>query len=161
MAVKPETFKKALQCWASGIAVVTSKSDELGLRGMTVTAFSSVSVEPPLILVCLNQSADTGENIDQSQHFVVNVLNASQEGDSNNFSGGSSQEDRFANARWHLGNTGVPVLDDSIMSLECKVVEKVMAGTHWVVIGEVLEATNRDGDPLLYFRGGYRKLAES
>ncbi len=161
MAVNPEEFKKALQSWASGIAVVTSKSEELGLRGMTVTAFSSVSVEPPLILVCLNQSADTGENIDKNQRFAVNVLNVSQQDDSNNFSGGGSQEDRFANANWHLGITGVPILDESIMSLECKVVEKVRAGTHWIVIGEVAEVTLRDGEPLLYFRSGYRQLSGS
>jgi flavin reductase (DIM6/NTAB) family NADH-FMN oxidoreductase RutF len=160
MAVNPEEFKKALQCWASGIAIVTSRSEELGLRGMTVTAFSSVSVEPPLILVCLNQSADTGENIDQNQQFAVNILQDNQQADSNNFSGGSSQEDRFANAPWHEGLTGMPILDGSIMSLECRVIEKVRAGTHWIVIGEVQHASTRSGDPLLYYRSNYRNLAE-
>lgn len=160
MAVNPEEFKKALQYWTSGIAIVTSKSDELGLRGMTVTAFSSVSVEPPLILVCINQSADTGENIEQNQQFAVNILQENQQADSNNFSGGSSQEDRFANARWHEGLTGMPILDESIMSLECRVIEKVRAGTHWIVIGEVAHASTRSGEPLLYFRSNYRNLAE-
>jgi flavin reductase (DIM6/NTAB) family NADH-FMN oxidoreductase RutF len=158
MAVTAEEFKQALQYWASGIAVVTSKSDEFGLRGMTVTAFSSVSAEPPQILVCLNQTADTGENIDRSQHFAVNILSSDQQNDSNNFSGGNSQEDRFANAKWEEGNTGVPLLTDSIMSLECKVIEKVKAGTHFIVIGEVLAATSRSGKPLLYYRGAYRQL---
>jgi flavin reductase (DIM6/NTAB) family NADH-FMN oxidoreductase RutF len=160
MAVGSEEFKKALQLWASGIAVVTSQSEKYGLRGMTVTAFSSVSAEPPQILVCLNQSADTGENIDQNQWFAVNILNAHQQDVSNNFSGGSSQEERFANAAWHLGSTGVPILDDSLMSLECKVIEKVRAGTHWVIIGQVQEATSRLGEPLLYFRSKYRELAD-
>jgi flavin reductase (DIM6/NTAB) family NADH-FMN oxidoreductase RutF len=161
MAVGSDEFKKALQLWASGVAVVTSQSEQYGLRGMTVTAFSSVSAEPPQILVCLNQTADTGENIDQNQRFAVNILNAKQQDVSNNFSGGSSQEERFANAAWHSGETGVPILDESLMSLECKVIEKVRAGTHWVIIGEVQAATARSGEPLLYFRSSYRELAES
>ena len=161
MAVGSDEFKKALQLWASGVAVVTSQSEKFGLRGMTVTAFSSVSAEPPQILVCLNQSADTGENIDQNQYFAVNILNANQQDVSNNFSGGSSQEDRFANAAWHSGVTGVPILDESLMSLECKVIDKVSAGTHWVIIGEIEAVTCRSGEPLLYFRGGYRQLADN
>jgi flavin reductase (DIM6/NTAB) family NADH-FMN oxidoreductase RutF len=160
MAVGSGNFKKALQLWASGVAVVTSHSEKFGVRGMTVTAFSSVSAEPPQILVCVNQSADTGENIDQNQRFAVNILNANQQDVSNNFSGGSSQEERFTNAVWHIGSTGVPILDDSIMSMECKVIEKVRAGTHWVIIGEVVEATCRSGEPLLYFGSNYRELAD-
>jgi flavin reductase (DIM6/NTAB) family NADH-FMN oxidoreductase RutF len=160
MAVGSEDFKKALQLWASGVAVVTSQSEKFGMRGMTVTAFSSVSVEPPRILVCLNQSADTGENIDQNQRFAVNVLNANQQDVSNNFSGGSSQEERFANTRWSIGVTGVPILDESILSLECKVSEKVRASTHWVIIGEIEAITIRSGEPLLYFRSSYRELAD-
>lgn len=160
MAVTPATFKQALQHWASGVAVVTSKSEQFGLRGMTVTAFSSVSADPPLILVCLNQSADTGENIDQNQRFAVNILNDKQQDTSNNFSGGSSQEERFALSSWHPGKTGVPILDGSIMSLECKVIEKVNAGSHWVVIAEVEAVDCRGGEPLLYFRSAYRNLSE-
>jgi flavin reductase (DIM6/NTAB) family NADH-FMN oxidoreductase RutF len=158
MAVGTEEFRKALQLWASGVAVVTSQSEKYGVRGMTVTAFSSVSAEPSQILVCLNQSADTGESIDQNGRFAVNILSADQQEVSNNFSGGSSQEDRFANASWHEGTTGVPVLSESIMSLECKVIEKVRAGTHWIIIGEVQVATCRSGEPLLYYRGKYREL---
>ena len=160
MAITSDEFRQAMQLWASGVAVVTSRSERFGLRGMTVTAFSSVSAEPPQILVCLNQAADTGENIDQNQKFAVNILQADQQAVSNNFSGGSSQEDRFANTQWSVGATGVPVLDDSLVSLECKVIEKVRAGTHWVVIGEIDAVTCRSGEPLLYFSGDYRHLSE-
>lgn len=160
MAINQEEFKQALQQWASGVAVVTSKSEQNGIRGMTVTAFSSVSAQPPLILVCLNQSADTAENIDQNQRFAVNILSKQQQDVSNNFSGGSSQEDRFAKTNWHEGVTGVPILDDSIMVLECKLVEKVRAGSHWILIGEVEATVCQSGEPLLYFRGNYRKLED-
>lgn len=160
MTVSVDDFKKALQLWASGISVVTTYSEKFGAQGMTVTAFASVSVEPPQILVCLNQRADTGEGINESQHFAVNVLSAAQEDVSNQFAGGTTQEQRFANTPWQMGETGVPVLTESLMSLECKVVDKVLAGTHWIVVGEVQACVCRTGGPVLYYRGGYRQLAE-
>ncbi len=158
MTVEADDFKKALQHWASGVTVVTTKSVDSTPRGMTVTAFSSVSVDPPQILVCLNDIADTGDGIRESGFFAVNVLCSDQQDVSNQFAGGGSQQQRFANVAWHEGNTGAPVLDASLVSIECKVVEQVRAGTHWIVIGEVQEVTCREGDPLLYFKSAYREL---
>jgi flavin reductase (DIM6/NTAB) family NADH-FMN oxidoreductase RutF len=158
MAVSGDEFKQALQHWASGVAVVTAQSEKYGVQGMTVTAFSSVSINPPLILVCINESADTGDGIQESGHFAVNVLNSEQQEVSNQFAGGSSQQQRFANTAWHLEDPGIPVLDDSIVSLLCKVANKIHAGTHFIIIGEVQTSLCRSGDPLLYYRGGYRKL---
>jgi len=160
MAVNADDFKNALQLWASGVTVVTTHSEKYGAQGMTVTAFSSVSVNPPQILVCLNGSADTGEGIAESECFAVNVLSAEQQDLSGQFAGGSSQEQRFASTDWQHGITGAPILTASLMSLDCKVVDKVRAGTHWIVIGEVQEAICREGTPLLYYRGGYRFLAD-
>ncbi|NOT10508.1 MAG: flavin reductase family protein [Methylococcaceae bacterium] len=159
MAVSAEEFKKALQLWASGITVVTTNSEKFGTQGMTVTAFSSVSMNPPQVLVCINESADTGEGIEESQCFAVNILSSEQQDASNNFSGGCSQEERFANTRWSTASTGAPMLDDSLVSLDCRVVNKVLAGTHWIVIGEIEASICRSGEPLLYYRGGYRQLA--
>jgi flavin reductase (DIM6/NTAB) family NADH-FMN oxidoreductase RutF len=160
MAVTGDEFKKALQQWASGVAVVATHSARLGNQGMTVTAFASVSMTPPQILVCINESADTGEGIKESERFSVNVLNSGQQDVSNHFAGGLSQQERFERADWTAGIQGVPLLNDSIVSLDCRVVEKVHAGTHWIVIGEVENAVCRDGEPLLYFRSQYRGLAE-
>jgi len=159
MTVSADDFKKALQLWASGVTVVTTQSEKFGVQGMTVTAFSSVSVHPPQILVCINDAADTGEGIEASQCFAVNVLSSGQQEVSNQFAGGSSQQERFDNTPWETGVTGAPLLKNSIMSLDCKVLEKVRAGTHWIIIGDVQEAVCRSGEPLLYYRGGYRKLA--
>lgn len=159
MSVSTDDFKKALQCWASSVAVVTTHSEKHGLKGMTVTAFSSVSAQPPQILVCINQAADTGENIDETGYFAVNVLSNEQQNISDNFSGGSSQEQRFATTPWQSGQLGQPLLTESLMSLECKVVNKVLAGTHWIIIGEVQDAISRTGNPLLYYRSSYRQLA--
>ncbi len=160
MSVSADEFKQALQLWASGITVVTTYSDTFGLQGMTVTAFSSVSVDPPQILVCLNERADTGEGIQTSGYFAVNVLSQDQQDVSNQFAGGCSQQERFANTPWQPGIHGVPVLTDSLMSLECKLVDKTLAGTHWIMIGEVQNSLCRTGQPILYYRGGYKRLAE-
>lgn len=159
MAVNEQEFKSALKLWASGVTVVTSKTEQHGIKGMTATSFSSVSLEPPLILVCINQSADTGEVMLEGKHFAVNILNADQQEVSNQFAGGSSQEERFANVAWHEGVLGSPVLDGALASIECKVVQQVSAGSHWVVIGEVEKVTCHDGDPLLYYNSGYRALS--
>lgn len=159
MTVSVDDFKKALQLWASGVAVVTTSSQKFGVQGMTVTAFSSVSVNPPLVLVCINNAADTGEGIQESQCFAVNVLNSDQQDLSNQFAGGSNQQQRFENTDWKAGISGAPLLNNSLMSLDCKVVEKVRAGTHWIIIGEVQACMCRSGEPLLYYRGAYRQLA--
>jgi flavin reductase (DIM6/NTAB) family NADH-FMN oxidoreductase RutF len=159
MTVSADDFKKALQLWASGVTVVTTSSEKFGVQGMTVSAFSSVSVNPPLVLVCINDAADTGEGIKESQCFAVNVLTSDQQDISNQFAGGSNQQLRFENTDWKTGFTGAPILNESLMSLDCKVVEKVLAGTHWIIIGEVQESICRSGEPLLYFCGAYRQLA--
>jgi len=158
MTVSADDFKQAMQLWASGVTVVTTHSEKFGIQGMTVTAFSSVSVNPPQILVCINESADTGTGIQESQRFAVNVLSSTQQDASNQFAGGSSQEQRFKNASWTAGVTGSPILDNSIMSMECNVIEKVRAGTHWIIIGEVQNCVCRSGEPLLYYRGTYQQL---
>lgn len=158
MTVEVNDFKKAMQLWASGVTVVTTYTGELGAKGMTATSFSSVSLEPPQVLVCINGNADTGEDIQACQHFAVNILTAEQEAISNEFAGGASQEERFANVSWHKGKQGMPILQDSLTSLECRVLQQVRAGTHWIIVGEVLDVECRSGDPLLYFRSAYRKL---
>jgi flavin reductase (DIM6/NTAB) family NADH-FMN oxidoreductase RutF len=158
MTINSNEFKKTLQLWASGVTVVTTQSEKFGLQGMTVSAFSSVSVEPPQILVCLNDAADTRQGIEECQHFAVNILSSAQQEVSNQFAGGTSQEQRFANVQWQSGATGVPVLTDSLAFLECKVVEKLKAGTHWIIIGEVQAAECHEAEPLLYYRGAYRHI---
>jgi len=158
MAVDDKEFKNALKLWASGVTVVTSKTEQHGLKGMTATSFSSVSLDPPQILVCLNENADTGAGIFADGFFAVNILTTEQQSVSNQFSGASTQEERFEKVSWSEGELGSPVLDDALASLECKVVDKVRAGTHWVLIGEVEKVHCRSGNPLLYYNSAYREL---
>ena len=158
MAIDNQKFKDALKLWASGVSVVTANSAE-GEQGMTATSFASVSMDPPQILVCINDSAETGTAIQEDKKFAVNILTAAQEQVSNQFAGGSSMQERFANVKWHKGDLGLPVLDEALVSMECTVVQQVRAGTHWVVIGEIQSTQCHSGEPLLYFDSSYRNVA--
>ncbi|MGZ4960871.1 MAG: flavin reductase family protein [Methylomonas sp.] len=159
MSVDASQFKNALKLWASGVTVVTAQSVNDGLKGMTATSFSSVSVDPPQILVCLNKITDTGGALLESRHFAVNVLASDQQDVSNQFAGNSTQEERFASVTWEKGDNGAPLLTKALVSLECKVVQQIQAGTHWIVIGEVEKVICRTGEPLLYYSSAYRQLS--
>jgi len=157
MAVDNQEFKNALKMWASGVAVVTANSEQ-GEQGMTVTSFTSVSMDPPQILVCVNGEAETGAIISSGDAFAVNVLSAEQEHVSNEFAGGSSMEERFKNVAWKKGALGLPVFDDALVSMECTLVEKVKAGSHWILIGEIQNTQAKEGEPVLYFNSGYARV---
>jgi flavin reductase (DIM6/NTAB) family NADH-FMN oxidoreductase RutF len=158
MSVNEQDFKNALRLWASGVTVVTSKTEAHGIKGMTATSFSSVSIDPPQILVCIHKSADSAEAVLEGKSFAVNILKAEQQEFSNQFASSTSQEERFANVNWHEGETGSPVIDDALATIECTVAQQVLAGTHWVVIGEVQNVSCRSGMPLLYYNAAYREL---
>ena len=160
MSIDGNQFKEALRNWASGVTVVTTKSKSFGLQGMTVSAFSSVSVEPPQILICINQAVGTAKGIFESMVFSVNILTKEQESVSNLFADPSRAAERFTIVNWEEGVTGSPLLSKSQASLDCRVVEKFISGTHWIVIGEVQQTVLRSGNPLLYYNGGYRQLLE-
>lgn len=159
MAITADEFKNALKHWASGVTVVTTHSQTYGLQGMTATAFASVSLEPPQVLVCINEAAETGEGIQESGSFAVNILTAGQQAISGQFAGGTDMAARFNGNSWQPGVTGAPLLTDTQVSLDCKLVSKVKAGTHWVMIGEVQQTVCRTGEPLLYYASDYRTLS--
>lgn len=159
MSVEATQFKNALKLWASGVTVVTTQGRDNQPRGMTATAFSSVSLDPPQILVCLNQATDTGAALLESRRFAVNILNSGQENVSNQFAGSTTQEQRFASIAWQEGENGAPILSEALAALECRVVQQVQAGSHWVIIGEVDSVVCREGDPLLYYHSAYRTVA--
>lgn len=160
MTVNTDEFKQALQLWASGVTVVTTCSESHGRLGMTATSFSSVSLQPPQVLVCINNSALTAASIAESKYFAVNILSSDQKSVSNIFAGiGAGEQDRFASVAWREGANGLPLLDESIASLQCKVINQVRAGTHWVMIGEVYDVICRSGEPLLYYKTQYRELS--
>jgi flavin reductase (DIM6/NTAB) family NADH-FMN oxidoreductase RutF len=161
VTIAADEFKMALQNWASGVTVITTQSQSFGLQGMTASSFSSVSMEPPQILVCINKSVSTVDGITESGIFAINILNTEQETTSNLFSNPNSYADRFSTTAHEPGKTGAPLLTESMISIECTVVEQVSAASHWILIGEVQNTVQRSGEPLLYYKAAYRQIASN
>ena len=156
MPLDPDAFRAVLGRFASGVTVVTTR-DARGLdHGMTVSAFSSLSLAPPLVLVCIDQTASVYAVISEAPHFAVNILAAGQEALSRRFSG--KDPNRFEGIGFTRGQTGVALLDDVLATIECRRVGQYDGGDHTVFVGEAEAASARSLSPLLYYRGGYAQL---
>ena len=156
MTLDPDTFRSVLGRFASGITVVTTRDVDGRDAGLTVRAFSSVSLHPPLIQVCVDQAASVYSVMAASDHFGVSILAAEQEALSRRFA--DPESDRFDGIGYGRGEHGVALLDDALVHLECDVIARHEAGDHTVVICAVERAAAFDGRPLLYYRGGYAQL---
>ncbi|MGH2747651.1 MAG: flavin reductase family protein [Actinomycetota bacterium] len=155
MSVDRAEFKNALAKFPSGITIVTV-AVEGTLHGMTASAFASVSLEPPLILVCLDKSSRTRELLLEVGTFAVNVLAAHQEEAARAFA--QTGKKPFEELPHGFGSTGAPLLEESLAWIECRVERAIEAGDHDVVVGEVIACAGRSGDPLVYFDKSYRSL---
>jgi flavin reductase (DIM6/NTAB) family NADH-FMN oxidoreductase RutF/pimeloyl-ACP methyl ester carboxylesterase len=151
------TFRDALGCFATGVTVVTAMGSDGQPIGLTANSFTSVSLDPPLLLVCIANNAGSAPIMQYVERFAVNVLQIGQQPTSNRFAG--KGEDRFAATPWEVGEFGTPVLTGSLGSFECARDAVHNGGDHFILIGRVLKATFEPRrDPLLYFRGKYRRL---
>lgn len=151
------TFRDALGCFATGITVITAMTPEGAPVGLTANSFTSVSLDPPLLLVCIANSVSSAEVMRAAPRFAVNVLQIGQQPTSNRFAG--KGEDRFASTPWEVGEYGTPVLTGSLSSFECERHAVHEGGDHFILVGRVLKAMFEPRrDPLLYFRGKYRRL---
>jgi flavin reductase (DIM6/NTAB) family NADH-FMN oxidoreductase RutF len=157
MTIDPDTFRSVLGRFASGITVLTALDRERRDVGMTVSAFCSVSLRPPLVLACVDHAASMFEALNAAERFGVNMLSSDQEALSRRFASADSVH-RFDGIAFTRGESGVVLLDDALAHVECKIVDRHPAGDHTLFIGEVESATARDGRPLLYYRGGYAQL---
>ncbi len=157
MPVDKAEFRRALGHFAAGVTVVTSQFENGEIGGLTVTAFSSLSLEPPLVLVCIDRRARMHDRLQKGGNFAVNVLSEHQELVSRQFAASSS--DPFHEIGFRHGLTGAPLMQDVLATVECRIVELLGGGDHTIVIGEVAATSVREGKPLLYFRGGYSQLA--
>ena len=160
--VTPESMRSTMRLWASGVSVVTTAHGE-EKAGLTVSAFSSLSLTPPMVLVCLHKDSHAIPVIDKSGVFAVSFLNGDQAHLSDRFAGRvplENDEDRFDGVDTFAAETGAPVIHNAIAWVDCKVAMKHDGSTHWIYIGEVLatgqslESTN----PLLYFDRNYRTV---
>ncbi|MDQ0191017.1 flavin reductase family protein [Alicyclobacillus cycloheptanicus] len=156
MPVDAQTFRHALGHFASSVTVVTL-ADEGRKTGLTVTAFSSLSLNPPYILICIDKQTDSLDVLRRSQAFVVNFLAAGQADLSNHFA--STHPDKFSGIDHHMGMLNIPILKDTVGWLECRLVQEVDGGDHIICIGLVEHASIDDqAEPLLYYTGKYREL---
>jgi flavin reductase (DIM6/NTAB) family NADH-FMN oxidoreductase RutF len=151
------TLRDALGCFATGVTVVTARTGTGVPLGLTANSFTSVSLDPPLLLVCVANSAGSADALREAEYFAVNVLQIGQQPVSNIFA--SKNEDRFGGTNWREGETGAPVLAGSLSSFECRRHAVHDGGDHFILVGEVVCAQFEPRrDPLLYFRGKYRRL---
>lgn len=155
MPIDEALFKLAMSHFASGVTVVTTEHD--GRRyGMTVASFASLSLHPPLVLVCIEKSVKTHDAIAGAGAFGVSILGAAQQDVSSRFA--SKRDDKFDGANVRRGELGVPLVEGAICTLECRVHSQLPGGDHTIFVGEVVDARTADGNPLVYYRSAYREI---
>ena len=157
MTVDREQFFALMASFASSVTVITSKGTDDVVRGLTASAFCSVSLEPRLCLVSVDNRSESIAAIRESGTFVVNILASNQEHLSRQFA--SKMPDKFEGVSYKPGPaTGAPILDGVLAWIECKVHQSVPGGDHTVFIGEIQDGTANEGTPLLYYRSKYHHL---
>ena len=154
-------FRKALGHFTTGVTVVTVEREPGKIHGMTANSFTSVSLDPMLILVCVDHRAKMLPLLEKKKQFGISILKQNQLAISEYF---AKREHSFE-AEQRLGihfrqiPGGAPVIDGTLLQMSCKVIASHLAGDHTIFIGEVEDAERHEGEPLLYFRGEYRKIA--
>lgn len=150
-------FRHALARFPSGVTVVTVRGDDDRDYGMTVSAFASLSLDPPLVLVCVGDDATIAGAVAAAGQFAVSVLSEDQEAVARQFA--EPDADRFAGAKFSRGGDGIALIDGAAAHLECTIVARHRGGDHTIVVGEVNAARAvEDGRPLVYQRGEYKRL---
>jgi len=154
-------FRKALGHFTTGVTVVTVEFEPGKIHGMTANSFTSVSLDPMLILVCVDHRAKMLPLLTKKKRFGISVLKAGQEAISEYFAKGvqSAETEERLSIRYRLSPGGIPVLENTLLQLSCTVMASHIAGDHTIFVGEVQEAEMHEGEPLLYFRGEYRHVA--
>lgn len=158
MSVEPSEFRRILGHWTSGVAIVTSATASGEPRGLTANAVASVSLEPPLVLVCVERIADTHDVIRAHGHFAINVLAQDDERTARRFAAGEPG-DKFVGIAFRTEMSGCPVLESALAWVDCHVRAEIDGGDHTIFVGTVLSGDAREAEPLVYYRGGYNRLA--
>ncbi len=156
MSVDPDEFRAVLGRFPSGVTVVTTRGGDGADQGMTVSAFCSVSLEPPLILICIEKNASVYDALTKAPGFAVNILSAKQEQIARRFA--IIDIDRFEGIGFTRSSSGYAILDDVLGVIECRRTTLYDGGDHTLVLGEVEATRVESGTPLLYYRGGYAQL---
>lgn len=158
MSVDAEQFKAAMARWATGVTIVTARAGAR-IHGMTVSDFAGVSLDPPLVLVCADTASHTHPVIAEGRCFAVNFLAAGQEALSNRFASKREEWQRFDGLECAEAVTGAPLIPGALVGLDCRVEAAHEAGDHVIYVGRVEAVVPGEGEPLVYYGGGYRALA--
>lgn len=150
------TFRSALSRFASGVTILTTHADGTDV-GMTATAFSSVSADPPLVLACIARSASMAPSLERVTHLAVHLLGADQAELSRRFA--ATESERFTGLAVTRGAGNVPLLEGALARMQCRIVERHPGGDHVILLAELLAVDLLEGEPLIYFRGRYGTLA--
>ncbi|MED4207523.1 flavin reductase family protein [Neobacillus mesonae] len=156
--VSSEEFRNVIGHFASGVSIITVRESEVNY-GITASAVSSVSLEPPMLLICANKSTGTCHAISKAGSFTVNILAENQIDLALQFA--RANTDKFQDINMSYGELGNPVLNDTLTQIECRVVEEVIGGTHSVFLAEVQTAKAAEKDPLVYFRGKFGQFNQT
>jgi flavin reductase (DIM6/NTAB) family NADH-FMN oxidoreductase RutF len=159
MALTRDEYRRLIGCFATGVTVITAARGE-EVRGMTANAVTSLSLDPLLLLICVDKRTVTHQFLEEAQHFAVNILAEDQEQVSRALASRDSEDARrLIGYRHRPGHTGAPILEDCLAYVECRVTEVLEGGDHSIFIGQVEEGeVLREVPPLLFFRGKYSRL---
>lgn len=155
MPIDDAAFKLAMSHFASGVTVVTTEHEGRSY-GMTVASFASLSLHPPLVLVCVEKSVKSHDAISASKKFGISILKQSQADISGRFA--SKSDDKFSGVDVRRGELGVPLIAGSLCMIECRLSDTLPGGDHTIFVGEVVDVETGEGAPLVYYRSGYREI---
>ncbi len=160
MTIDASEYRGIIGQFATGVTVITTSVDGW-LHGMTANAITSVSLDPLLLLVCVDKEAHTHDHLSRAGAFAVSILAEDQQDLSQTFATSNKPEEgRLQGVRYRIGENGAPIIDGCLASIQCEVTERTDAGDHTVFFGRVLHAkSERDTPPLLFYQGTYRELS--
>lgn len=152
MTIDQRSFRHALSHFASGVTVVTTREGQ-HLAGITVSSFASLSLDPPLVLICIDHKVRSHDTIARAGAFVVNILSSDQEDVARRFA--SRDVEKFLPGTYALSAQGMPLLADVLTTLECRIANTLPGGDHTIFVGEVRAIATNEGEPLLYYRSQF------
>jgi flavin reductase (DIM6/NTAB) family NADH-FMN oxidoreductase RutF len=157
VSLTQDTFRRACGHFATGVAILATRTPDGTPHGLTVNSFASLSLDPPMVMAAIAHTSNQLAAFDSAPSFSINILSEEQLELSKRFA--RVHEDRFKDVPWIEGTLGAPLLEGSIASIECQIIHRIDVGDHRVLIGEAVDARVRAGRPLLYFRSAYAALA--
>jgi flavin reductase (DIM6/NTAB) family NADH-FMN oxidoreductase RutF len=155
--VSSEEFRRACGRFATGVAIASVVDERGTAHGLTVSSFTSVSLHPPLLLICLGHDVTMIEEFRRASHFGINILRKEDRELSQRFA--TKGLDKFKGIAWRTGQTGVPLIDCALTTIECETHQRITSGDHDILVGRVVATRVGDGAPLIYYASRYRTLA--